>query len=135
MLRFARPTEDYAGNNAQRENFFVPCRSAACPFVVTMRERGEAHMIEFKPRFFVLPAIAVTVLAMLHAPADGGVRCKSNAVRQCRSPIPAFGQVSRPPHGASHKPRTRFAPCTRTTCAERTRPTEITAGETRCGSW
>jgi len=29
-------------------------------------------MIEFKPRFFVLPAIAVTVLAMLHAPADGG---------------------------------------------------------------
>ena len=29
-------------------------------------------MIEFKPRFFVLPAIAITVLAMLHAPADGG---------------------------------------------------------------
>jgi len=29
-------------------------------------------MIEFKPRFFVLPAIALTVLAMLHAPADGG---------------------------------------------------------------
>jgi hypothetical protein len=29
-------------------------------------------MIEFKPRFFVLPAVAVTVLAMLHAPADGG---------------------------------------------------------------
>jgi hypothetical protein len=29
-------------------------------------------MIEFRPRFFVLPAIAVTVLAMLHAPADGG---------------------------------------------------------------
>jgi hypothetical protein len=28
-------------------------------------------MIEFKPRFFVLPAIALTVLAMLH-PADGG---------------------------------------------------------------
>ena len=29
-------------------------------------------MIEFKPRFFVPPAIALTVLAMLHAPADGG---------------------------------------------------------------
>ena len=27
-------------------------------------------MLEFKPRFFVLPAIALTVLAMLHAPAD-----------------------------------------------------------------
>jgi hypothetical protein len=29
-------------------------------------------MIEFKPRYFVLPAVALTVLAMLHAPADGG---------------------------------------------------------------
>ena len=29
-------------------------------------------MIEFKPRYFVLPAIAIAVLAMLHAPADGG---------------------------------------------------------------
>ena len=29
-------------------------------------------MIEFKLRYFVLPAIAITVLAMLHAPADGG---------------------------------------------------------------
>ena len=29
-------------------------------------------MVEFKPRFFVVPAIALTVLAMLHAPADGG---------------------------------------------------------------
>jgi hypothetical protein len=29
-------------------------------------------MIEFKPRYFVLPAIALTVLAMLHAPPDGG---------------------------------------------------------------
>jgi len=28
-------------------------------------------MIEFKPRYFVLPAIALVVLAMLH-PADGG---------------------------------------------------------------
>jgi hypothetical protein len=31
-----------------------------------------ATMIEFKPRFFVLPAIALTVLAMLYIPADGG---------------------------------------------------------------
>jgi hypothetical protein len=29
-------------------------------------------MIEFKPSFFVLPAIALTVLAMLYAPANGG---------------------------------------------------------------
>ena len=29
-------------------------------------------MIEFKPRYCVLPTIALTVLAMLHAPADGG---------------------------------------------------------------
>ena len=29
-------------------------------------------MIEFKLRYFVLPAIALTVLAMLHAPADSG---------------------------------------------------------------
>ena len=29
-------------------------------------------MIEFRPRYFVLPAIALTVLAMLHAPADSG---------------------------------------------------------------
>jgi len=31
-----------------------------------------AQMIEFKPRYFVLPAIALTVLAMLYVPADGG---------------------------------------------------------------
>ena len=29
-------------------------------------------MIEFKPRFFVLPAIALAVVAMLHGTADGG---------------------------------------------------------------
>ncbi len=29
-------------------------------------------MIEFKPRYFLPPAIALTVLAMLPAPADGG---------------------------------------------------------------
>jgi hypothetical protein len=34
-------------------------------------------MIEFRPRFFVLPAIALTVLAMLHAPADGGRSAQS----------------------------------------------------------
>jgi hypothetical protein len=28
-------------------------------------------MIEFKPRFFVLPAIAFAVIAMLHGAADG----------------------------------------------------------------
>jgi hypothetical protein len=34
-------------------------------------------MIEFKPRYFVLPAIALTVPAMLHAPADGGRSAQS----------------------------------------------------------
>jgi hypothetical protein len=34
-------------------------------------------MIEFKPRFFVLPAIALTVLAMLYAPANGGRATRS----------------------------------------------------------
>lgn len=34
-------------------------------------------MIEFKPRYFVLPAIALTVLAMLHAPANGGRSAQS----------------------------------------------------------
>jgi len=29
-------------------------------------------MIEFKPRFFVMPAMALAVLAMLYGPADGG---------------------------------------------------------------
>ena len=29
-------------------------------------------MIEFKPRFFVMPAIALAVLGMLYVPADGG---------------------------------------------------------------
>jgi hypothetical protein len=29
-------------------------------------------MIEFKPRYFILPGIALTLLAVLHAPADGG---------------------------------------------------------------
>lgn len=34
-------------------------------------------MIELKRRYFVLPAIALTVLAMLHAPADGGRSAQS----------------------------------------------------------
>jgi hypothetical protein len=29
-------------------------------------------MIEFKPRYIVLPMIALTVLVMLHSPADSG---------------------------------------------------------------
>jgi hypothetical protein len=29
-------------------------------------------MIEFEPRFFVLPPIALAVVAMLHGAADGG---------------------------------------------------------------
>jgi hypothetical protein len=33
---------------------------------------GMAQMIELKPRDFVLPAIELTVLAMLYVPADGG---------------------------------------------------------------
>ena len=31
-----------------------------------------AHMIQFTPRFFVLPVIALTILAMLYVPANGG---------------------------------------------------------------
>ena len=34
--------------------------------------RKEPPMIEFKARFFVLPAIALAVVAMLHGAADGG---------------------------------------------------------------
>jgi hypothetical protein len=35
-------------------------------------------MIEFKPRYFVPPAVALTVLALLHAPADGGRSARSD---------------------------------------------------------
>jgi hypothetical protein len=47
-------------------------------------------MIEFKPRYFVLPAIALMVLAMLHAPADGGrapqgIRASFVALRRAQS--------------------------------------------------
>jgi len=38
-------------------------------------------MIEFKPRSFVLPAIALVVLAMLHGPADGGRTSDCAALR------------------------------------------------------
>jgi len=38
-------------------------------------------MIEFKPRSFVLPAIALAVLAMLYGPADGGHSGGCGAVR------------------------------------------------------
>ena len=41
-------------------------------------------MIEFKPRYFVLPAIALTVLAMLHAPADGGRAASGACATQMR---------------------------------------------------
>ena len=41
-------------------------------------------MIEFKPRYFVLPAIALTVLAMLHAPADGGRVAQGACATQMR---------------------------------------------------
>jgi len=58
-------------------------------------------MIEFKSRYFVLPAIALTVLAIPHAPADGGcaarlrpVRCRSGHQRFVRS-IPAHTIASR----------------------------------------
>ena len=40
-------------------------------------------MIEFKPRYF-LPAIALTVLAMLHAPADGGRAASGTCAVQMR---------------------------------------------------
>ena len=43
-------------------------------------------MIEFKPRYFVLPAIALTVLAMLHAPADGGRAAQGGCSVQTRDP-------------------------------------------------
>jgi len=55
-------------------------------------------MIEFKPRFFVLPAIALTVLAMLHAPADGGrVRHGACAGAQIADPgiRASFGEFQR----------------------------------------
>jgi hypothetical protein len=38
-----------------------------------LQERDkEASMIQFKLRFFMLPAMALAVLGMLYAPTDGG---------------------------------------------------------------
>jgi hypothetical protein len=42
-------------------------------------------MIEFKPRYFVLPAIAVMVLAMLH-PASSGRAVQEACTVQTRDP-------------------------------------------------
>jgi len=41
-------------------------------------------MIEFKPRFFVLPAIALAVIAMLHGAADGS---RSTSKRGVTMPV------------------------------------------------
>jgi hypothetical protein len=49
-------------------------------------------MIEFKPRYFVLPAIALMVLAMLHGPADGGRSGDCGAVRSADPGIRASFQ-------------------------------------------
>ena len=42
-------------------------------------------MIEFKPRYFVLPAIAIAVLAMLH-PASSGRAVQDACAVQTRDP-------------------------------------------------
>ena len=52
-------------------------------------------MIEFKPRYFVLPAIALTVLAMLHAPADGGRSAQGCAPRVADPAIQASFEAFR----------------------------------------
>jgi hypothetical protein len=49
-------------------------------------------MIEFKPRSFVLPAIAIAVLAMLYGPADGGRSGDCGAVRSADPAIRASFQ-------------------------------------------
>jgi len=49
-------------------------------------------MIEFKPRTFVLPAIALAVLALLHAPADGGRASDCAALRSADAGIRASFQ-------------------------------------------
>jgi hypothetical protein len=43
-------------------------------------------MIEFKPRYFLPPAIALTVLAMLHAQADGGRAAQEACAVHTRDP-------------------------------------------------
>ena len=49
-------------------------------------------MIEFKPRYFVLPAIALVVLALLHAPADGGRSADCGIARSADAAIRASFQ-------------------------------------------
>jgi len=49
-------------------------------------------MIEFMPRSFVLPAIALAVLAMLHGPADGGRSGDCGVVRSADPGIRASFQ-------------------------------------------
>ena len=77
-------------------------------------------MIEFKPRYFVLPAIAIAVLAMLH-PADRRARGAGLAGSADRA-TPASAQASRRLSGNSHRPPQRPAPPTPTPSAERTTP-------------
>lgn len=43
-------------------------------------------MIELKPRYFVLPAIAVAVLAMLHPAASGRATLQDACAVQARDP-------------------------------------------------
>ena len=72
-------------------------------------------MIEFKPRYFVLPAIALTVLAMLHAPADGGRAVRTPA--PCRSRDPGIRASFAAFAAARSRPRPRrSAPSQPTIC-------------------
>src|SRR5215831_11613301 len=55
-----------------RSKIFSPaCRFRLARFVVVAGDERSLQMIELKPRFFVLPAIALAVIAMLHGAADG----------------------------------------------------------------
>jgi hypothetical protein len=55
------------------ENFFTSLSIPLRALRRFGRRRKEPPMIEFKPRFFVLPAIALAVVvAMLHGAANGG---------------------------------------------------------------
>ena len=62
-------------------------------------------MIEFKPRYFLPPAIALTVLAMLHAPADGGRAAQGGCSVQIRDPgiRASFEALRRAQSGAAVK--------------------------------
>ena len=61
-------------------------------------------MIEFKPGTFVLPAIVLTVLAMLHAPADGGRATRACGLLAADPGIRAsFGQFQRTQSPAAAK--------------------------------